>query len=354
MTRFYFHAATSGQTGLPTTEQSSLTVDNNGDAATVNRQMDTTKGTSETSISCATNASTSAQVSHFTRFVSKPFAQTSITAQTWNLSFAVDQSNVNTNFPVSGAGKNAWVSCYVWNPGTQTKVGNIIDGLTANGDWDEPTTAPVETVLFVTFAGSAVNSIPPGCIIVWECMFQFTQNNATARTINFFFDGPTVDTTSADTPSNDMASFLETPQALTFQTNIVKAITSTVTIATGSITRSKGIRRPITSTVTTSTASLNILRKKIRPITTTVVISSTPSQILAHNIVKAVPAETVTISSTPTQLRSRVRVINTTVTISSTPTFIQVPNRPFRKLTENITINSIVDRKGSKRRSLLN
>jgi hypothetical protein len=353
MTRFYFHAATSGQTGLPTTEQSSLTVDNNGDAATVNRTMDTTKGTSQASISCNTNASASAQVAHFTRFVSKPFAQTSITAQTWNLSFAVDQSNVNTNFPVSGSGKNAWVSAYVWNPGTQTKVGDIIDGVTANGDWDEPTTAPVETVLFVTFSGNAVNSIPPGCIIVWECMFQFTQNNATARTINFYYDGATVDTTSADTPS-DMASFLETPQALTFQTNITKAITSTVTISTASITRKKTATKALASTVTTSTASIALLRNKKRAITSTVTISSTPAQILAHNRVVAPAAETVTISSTPTRTKGWVRKLIETVTISSTPTVSSHPYRPFRKITENITINSILTKISSKKRSLLN
>lgn len=354
MTRLYFHAATNSATGLPTVEQSSLTVDNNGDSASTNRLMDTTKGTSQASINVTTSATTSAQVAHFTRFSTKPFANTSIAANTWNFSFAVAQDNVNANFPVSGAGKNAWVSLYVWNPNTTSKVGDIIDGLTANGDWDEPTVAASEIVLYVTFAGAAVNSIPSGCILVLECMFQFTHNNATSRTITFYYDGSTVDVTSADTATS-MASFIETPQTLTFQTNAVKAITSTVTIGATVPTRRKGAVKPIAQTITSSTTSLTRLTTKKRTITETTAIASTPVQILSHHINVAPTAETVTIGAvTPIQLRSRVRVITQTITILSTPTYIQVPNRPVRRLTETIVISSNVVRKNAKRRTLLN
>lgn len=354
MTRLYFHAATNPATGLPTSEQSSLTVDNNGDSASINRLMDTTKGTSQASINVTTSATTSAQVAHFTRFSTKPFANTSIAANTWNFSFAVAQDNVNANFPVSGSGKNAWVSLYVWNPNTTSKVGDIIDGLTANGDWDEPTVAASEIVLYVTFAGAAVNSIPSGCILVLECMFQFTHNNATSRTITFYYDGSTVDVTSADTATS-MASFIETPQTLTFQTNAVKTITSTVTLGVVAPTRRKSAVKAVPAqTITSSTASLTRLTTKKRTITETTAIASTPVQILSHSRAVAPPAETITISSTPVQLRSRVRVITQTITILSTPTYIQVPNRPTRRLTETIVINSNVIRKNAKKRSLLN
>lgn len=354
MTRLYFHAATNSQTGNPTSEQSSLTVDNNGDASTANRTMDINKGTSETNITCATNATTSAQVCHFTRFVTRPFANTSISAQTWTLCFGAEEDNVNANFPCSSTGKNIWQTLYVWNPASSTKVGDIIDGATANSDFDEPSSAAAKTVVFGTFSGSAVNSIPSGCILVWECMFQITQNNATARTLTFYFDGNTVDTTSGDTPTS-MASFLESTQALTFQTNAVKAITSTVTLSQ-TLVRKKSLQRSNTSTVTTSLASLNILRGKKRTITTTVTLLQTPTYILAHHINIAVPAETVTISTASlTNKKSWVRVLLETVTINSpAPTHVEHVYRPFRNLTENITIAGVVAKLAAKKRTLLN
>lgn len=354
MTKLYFHATNNAQAGLPTVEQSSLTIDNNGDTASKNRVMDATAGTAENTIDCGTSASTSAQVCHFTRFCSKPFANTSISANTWNYVFGAEEDNVNANFPCSASGKDIWVTVYVWNPNTSTKVGNVIDGLTSTGSYDEPTASASPTVVSGTFAGSAVNAIPSGCVLVYECMFQITHNNATARTLTFHYDGPTVDTTSGDAFSNN-ASFIETPQTLTFQTNAVKALTSTVTIGSVAPTRRKSAVKAVPAqTVTTSTASLNRLTTKKRTVTDTVAILSTPVQILAHNKVVAPPAETVTISSTPTQLRSRVRTINQTITILSTPTYIQVPNRPTRRLTESVIINSLLTRKSNKRRTLLN
>jgi hypothetical protein len=310
-------------------------------------------GTSQNSIDCPTNASTSAQVCHFSRFVTRTFSNTSITAQTWNYAFAVEEDNVNANFPCSGSGKAITICVYVWNPASQTKVGNILDGST-NGDYTEPSASATETSLFGTFAGAAVNAIPSGCVIVYECMFQFTQNNATARTVTFYYDGTTENNANANTVSNH-ASYIETPQTITFQNNAVKALTSTVTIGVVAPTRKKSAIKAIPTTVTSSTPSLARITTKKRTVTDTVVIASTPAQILAHNKTVAPSAETVTIGAVaPTQLRSRVRVLNQTVTISSTPTYIQVPNRPVRRLTENILINSTVVKKSAKKRTLLN
>lgn len=354
MTKLYFHATNNAQAGLPTVEQSSLTVDNNGDVANKNRLMDDTAGTAENTIDCGSSATTSAQVLHFTRFCSKPFSNTSISANTWNYVFGAEQDNVNANFPCSGSGKDIWVTVYVWNPNTQTKVGNIIDGLTSSGTFQEPSASASPIVVSGSFSGSAVASIPSGCVIVYECMFQITHNNATARTLTFHYDGPTVDTTGGDSFSNN-AAYIETPQTLTFQTNAVKAITSTVTIGTVAPTRKKNSIKPIATTVNSSTASLTRLATKKRTVADTVAILSTPVQILSHHKNVAPPAETITIGATaPTQLRSRVRVITTTITISSTPTYIQVPNRPFRRLIENILINSTVIKKSVKIRNLLN
>ena len=316
--------------------------------------MDTNIGTTQNSIDCATNASTSAQVCHFTRFVTRTFSNTSISANTWNYAFAVEEDNVNANFPCSSTGKSITVSVYVWNPATSSKVGDILDG-SSNTNFNEPSSSATETSVFGTFAGSAVNSIPSGCIIVYECMFQITQNNATARTLTFYYDGNTENNANGNTVSSH-ASYIETPQTITFQNNAVKAITSTVTIgATVPVRKKAAIKAVPAQTVTSSTSSLTRLATKTRPITSAVTISSTPVQILSHHKNVAPPAETVTIGATiPTQLRSRVRTINQTVTISSTPTYIQVPNRPVRRLTTNILINSTVVKKSAKKRTLLN
>ena len=354
MTKLYFHATINSQTGLPTTQQSSLTVDNNGDSASTNRTMNTTIGTTQNSIDCATNATTSAQVCHFTRFVTRTFSNTSISANTWNLAFGAEQDNVNANFPVSGSGKSTFISAYVWNPSTQTKVGNIIDG-SSDANFAEPSSSATETSIFGTFSGAAVNSIPTGCVIVFECMFQITQNNATARTLTFYYDGTTENNANGNTVSNH-ASYIETHQTITFQNNVTKAITSTVTIGATVPVRKKSSVKALTQTATvTGPSTLTMLRTKNRAITDTITINTpAPTKVLAHNFVKTL-TETVTIgTTTPTQLRSRIRVITTTITINSTPTYIQVPNRPFRKLTENILINSSVIKKSSKKRSLLN
>jgi len=314
--------------------------------------MNTTIGTAQNSIDCPSNASTSSQVLHFTRFVTRTFSNTSIAANTWNYAFAVEEDNVNANFPCSGSGKSITICVYVWNPVTQTKVGNIIDGST-NTDYTEPSSSATETSLFGTFAGAAVNSIPSGCVIVYECMFQITQNNATARTLTFYYDGTTENNANSNTVSNH-ASYIETPQTITFQNNAVAALTSTVTIGAVAPTRKKGSIKAIPTTVSSTTSSLTRLTTKKRTVTQTVTILSTADKILAHNKV-ATLTETVTVGAVaPTQLRSRVRVIPTTITISSTPTYIQVPNRPVRKLIENILINSTVIKKSSKKRSLLN
>lgn len=79
-TRLYFHAVTDSTSGLPTSEQSTLTANGTVDAQSTNRSMTITKGTSETSLALATNATTSLQRYYFSRFVSTPLNQTSVAA----------------------------------------------------------------------------------------------------------------------------------------------------------------------------------------------------------------------------------------------------------------------------------
>ena len=212
-TRLYFHAATNALSNLPTTEQSSLTSVKDVDAQTVNRTMDTTIGTSQTSIVLTSNATSSLQDYYFTRFVSPALSGiSSITAQTWTYNIATMESNTSANFPCATQNSVRTVA-YVWRPSSQTKVGNIRDNVSDSTTTEG--TASTERSHFVTFAGSLVSSISNGDVICFEVWFSITQLIATAYTDTFYFDGTTATTTDNTTVSSH-ASFLETPQTLTF------------------------------------------------------------------------------------------------------------------------------------------
>ena len=356
MTKLYFHNTTSGLGGLPTTEQSSLTPDNTSDALTINRTMSPTIGSAQTSKVCTTKASTSSQVAYFTRFVSNVLGVTSIAANTWNYAWAGAEDNVNANFPCSADNKAITVCVYVWNTNNSTKVGNVLDG-SSNTDYNETNNVSTETSYFGTFAGSAVNSIPAGSVLVYEAVFQFTHNNSTARTITYYYDGAT-ETNSNQTTVTNHASYIETPQALTFAGgNVVKTLTETHT-ATSTVARITNKTRPITSTVTVGPQTISLLRNKKRaPPTETVTIAtdpSSPSFIKAHNIAKAPPAETITVSSTVGFTRMRNRALAELVHVTDSVDYLQHPKKFKAPITQSVLLYQILGRTVGKKRSVLN
>ena len=217
MTRLYFHAAANSLSNLPTSEQSALTSNKDVDAQTVNRTMDTTIGTSQTSLVLTSIASASAQNYYFTRFVSPPLSGiTSITGggSVWSYNAATMQSNTSANFPISTIGSPRPV-LYVWRPSTQTVVGTVKDTNSGVSTISEPT-ANTE-VCFNTgnwTSSTAVASVADGDVLCFEVWFPVTQGSATAYTDTYYYDGTTV-TTTAGTVSNH-ASFIETTQTLTF------------------------------------------------------------------------------------------------------------------------------------------
>lgn len=213
VTRFYFHAATSTVTGtLPTTEQSSLTAAANADAQTVNRSMDTIKGTSASTLGILSTATT--RTLYYTKFVSPKIYQTSIAANTWTYGFSINETNLNVNFPVSGANQSVWVHCYVWKPSNGTKVGTILDGNTA-ATVDEQTTGGVAQGHVVTFTGAAVSGLTSGdAVIIFELWFPNVASTTAGITENFVYDGVTVPTENATTGMGGAASYIETPETL--------------------------------------------------------------------------------------------------------------------------------------------
>ena len=125
-------------------------------------------------------------------------------------------------FPVNGSGNPVYINCYVWRPSTGAKIGTILDG-------DSASDTSGSTALTIyghdgNFSGSAV-TCQVGDVIIFEAWFEITQNNTTARTNTYYYDGTTVNTTEGATVTNH-ASFIETPQNIT---QVASAIDMTVT-----------------------------------------------------------------------------------------------------------------------------
>lgn len=261
-TKFYFHNATSAVVGtLPSTSQSALGAPaKTSDAVTVNRSMNTTIGTAQTSKALTTNASASAQIIYFTRFVSEPLNETSVSANTWTLGFAVQENNINANYPVTTSGALR-ITVYVWRPSDGSLVGDILDG--AGPTVAEATTS--ETTKFGTFSGSAV-TCQVGDVICIEFTYSVTQGNATARTDTMYYDG-TTEPASDNAAASNAASFLSTPQTFAFAK--VRALaTETVTIASETLGRlSAKSRAQATETVSKSETLAKISAKWRRIVT---------------------------------------------------------------------------------------
>ena len=219
VTTLYFHAATSAVGGtLPSTSQvTSFAIDTDFESEATNRSMNTTIGVAQASIGPKTTIQdTNLNGYYVTRFVSPTMLNmTSITAQTWTYDFAVAQGNVNTNFCGSGTGNAVHITCYVWRPSNGTIVGTILDGDSAAA-YAEPDTAATEESNHGTFTGSAVSNVQNGDVIVMEVAFQVQVNSiGSDRTMTFYYDGTTEDR-SVRTIVSNYASFIETPQTITF------------------------------------------------------------------------------------------------------------------------------------------
>src|SRR3982750_4444958 len=142
VTRFYLHAATNSTSNLPTTRQSSVSVvgspGTNG-SPSINRQMDITIGTTQTS---QAQAGDGANNIYYTRFVSALLAAQTISANTWTINFAFSGTS-------GAAPSNPRACIFVWRPGTG-KVADVADtstGVSAN--------ASGERVVTFTVSGSA-------------------------------------------------------------------------------------------------------------------------------------------------------------------------------------------------------
>ena len=188
------------------------------DAQSVNRSMNTTIGTSQQALTYTTTATRSDDFGYCTKFISEPLDLTSVSANTWTYNFAALCNNVTvvTFYPVYTANSRTVVTCYVWRPSTGAKVANIYDGNTSNtyndnGDLNQTN----ERSQHGTFTGSAV-TCQVGDVIVLEMWVILSTGSSSSANVQVFYDGTTV-TSNSGTAVTNHASYLETPQTLTFQ-----------------------------------------------------------------------------------------------------------------------------------------
>jgi len=226
-TRLYFHAVLNPLPNLPTTERSTLTPNKTVDAETVNRTMSTVIGVAQTSLVLSSNATTTLQRYYFSKFVTDTLTNvSSITAQTWTYNFATTTSSSigATRFPTAGSSQPVRVVAYVWRPSTASKVGDIVDG---NSAPSINNTVSTERSHVTTFLGNQVLNVQAGDVLVFEVWFEITQGTATAYTDTFYYDGTTVTTTENAAVTNH-ASFIQTPQGLSFGIALTRVSKATV------------------------------------------------------------------------------------------------------------------------------
>jgi hypothetical protein len=180
--------------------------------------MNTTIGTAQTQLDFVNTAARSNIFAYVTKFVSANLNETSIAANTWKWNFAAKISNTTpVAFPTPSTNDRVPVNVYVWRPSTGAKVGTIFDGAASATYWDigwEDIT--VETLQNGNFAGAAVTTAINDVIVV-EVWVRMDCTSTTSTTYSVMYDGTTVNESAVNpTTVSNHASFLETPQNLTF------------------------------------------------------------------------------------------------------------------------------------------
>jgi hypothetical protein len=212
MTKLYFHNALTSDTGtLPTTIKSSLgTAFVSADAATVNRSMNSTIGTSQTSLALNNNSNATENL-YFTRFVSNTLTINSLIADTWNYTFAAMAANAACNFPVTTvtASLALYVTLYVWRPSTGAKIATICDANSNATFGSTSTNVSTEKSFTGTFAGSAA-SFASQDILCFEVFMAISQSTLNSEADTYYYDG-TTETNANGTTVTSQASHIESP-----------------------------------------------------------------------------------------------------------------------------------------------
>lgn len=232
-TRLFYHAALSGLSNLPTTNQSALTpatpIDYPSDAFTVNRVMDRDQGVATSQYrTIGTDSSATLKSYYLTRFVTEGLQAQTISANTWTYNFCARHNTSNLNFPCTGSNQVVYVCVYVWRPGTG-KVFTIYEG-NSSANANEPASAGTGYSQIVTFSGTS-GSVQANDVICQEIWFRIDPAAYIAQNQGvWIYDGQRTVITTNNTSiaaSLDYAAFLETPQDILFASDPVPVIDAT-------------------------------------------------------------------------------------------------------------------------------
>ena len=212
-TRLFLHAAGHVFGGtFPTAEQAAASSIQRIAGATSIALMNTTTGTTQTSITFTNFASSTVQTYLLKIFTSPPISgSATIGGGNMIINNAGSESNAAMNF---FAGNTA--NIYVWRPSTGTLVGTIKDA--ANSSTLGLGNAEVgtgETAFHITSITTSPVAASSGDVIIYEMWARFTPGMATAYTGNVFWDGTTVNTTAGAAVTNH-ASFIEFTENFSF------------------------------------------------------------------------------------------------------------------------------------------
>ncbi len=210
-TKLYLHNVTNSLTGtFPTSEQSASTAVTTWTNANTLRTMDTTIGTSMVTVTNATAAATS-QTHFIGMFCSRPLSSNqTVGGGTMVFNCADSESNAQANYIVNG------LNVYVWTPGNGTKRGTVKDTTTGLGGTEATSINSIQVTHLSGITSSGVSAIA-GDVVICEVWATFTQANSTSRTVGFYYDGTTENTTENAVVTNH-ASYLQLTENLTFGT----------------------------------------------------------------------------------------------------------------------------------------
>lgn len=165
------------------------------------RALDTTRGTSQTTLSGISQGHTDHDDEFFSSFSSEALAAQTITAQTWTVAIKHSQDSAFANSFIV-------LSLYVFRE-PSTIVGFIYDSDAALGaEWANNGAGRV-----ATFSGSGV-TVQAGDYLVFEAWRHTSGQGMNMTYIQTLFYNGTVDVTEGSTAS--AASYIETPQNLVF------------------------------------------------------------------------------------------------------------------------------------------
>ena len=192
------------------------------DATSVHRSMNKTKGSSQSSKSC-TSATSLSRTYYWTKFISEPLSGVStINANIWRThkAYAVNSLSSST--------MSMNLSLYVWRPSSGgSNIGFVYSYNVFSGSVEPSATGGQR--LFagdMSAAGSQVTGIANGDVLICEIWLRQTTTSQVVTT--FYYDGPTEYNDGVNlSGANTIASYIETPQDLTFVTDVPTTVNAT-------------------------------------------------------------------------------------------------------------------------------